>query len=354
MFYRLNLKLSRENHYFGIPGLCAILLALLVGLGACTKEEIPGPEDPGHTKAAPVSPMVLVSGLGATVGSTVGPDGDLYVTEGSEGKIIRIDPQSGDHSDFASGLPAFNPAFGFGGPVDVCFRNGKAYALVTLVGPDAGGSDMVGIYEINGNGSGDYEALVDIGQFNILHPPATAFDFPTGVQYSIETYRNGFLVTDGHMNRVLYVTPGGDISIVRSFGNIVPTGLDLSGNKIYMAEAGPTPHDPENGKVISFVPASRNTKFVASGAPLLVDVEFGFAHRLFALSQGEWEGAFPGAPANAGTGSLVMANPDGTFTTVVDELNLPSSLEFIRNTAYIVSLAGEVVTVENVKSEVPF
>ncbi len=339
---------------FELPGVCAVFLALLVGLGACTKEEIPLPEDAGHTKAAHAAPSSLVSNLGATVGSTVGPDGYLYVTEGSTGKIIRIDPQSGDHSTFASGLPAFNPLFGFGGPVDVCFRNGKAYALVTLVGPDAGGSDMVGIYEIDGNGPGNHAALVDIGQFNIQNPPATSFDFPTGVQYAIESYRNGFLVTDGHMNRVLYVTPDGDVTIVRAFGNIVPTGLDLSGNKIYMAEAGPTPHDPENGKVISFVPASRNTKFVASGAPLLVDVEFGFANRLFALSQGEWEGGFPGAPANAGTGSLVQANPDGTFTTVVEELNLPSSLEFIGNTAYIVSLAGEVLMVENVKSEVPF
>jgi hypothetical protein len=161
-------------------------------------------------------------------------------------------------------------------------------------------------------------------------------------------------VTDGHLNRVLYVTLSGDISILRSFDNIVPTGLAISGNKIYMAEAGPTPHNPEDGKLISFVPASPRNKNVASGAPLLVDVEFGFAHRLFALSQGDWNNVGDGTPADPDTGSLVKANPDGTFTTIYYGLDRPTSLEFIGNTAYVVTLTGEVWVVKNVKSEVPF
>lgn len=348
MYNRFNRKAPHKRRALELLVVFSVSFAIVVGIAGCTKEEIPVPEDLGHTKAAPASPQVLVSDLGATVGSTVGPDGYLYVTEGSEGKIYRIDPHTGDYETFASGLPAFNPEVGFGGPVDVCFRDGKAYALVTLVG-----SDEVGIFEIDGNGPGNHKIIAYIGQYNISNPAPGIF-VPTGVQYAIETYRKGFLVTDGHMNRVFYVTPDGDISIVRSFGNIVPTGLDVSGNKVYMAEAGPTPHLPEDGKLISFVPASPHNKSVASGAPLLVDVEFGFAHRLYALAQGEWAGEGPGTPAKVGTGSLVQANPDGTFAPIVEELNLPSSLEFIGNTAYIVSLAGEVVTVENVKGNVPF
>jgi hypothetical protein len=87
-----------------------------------------------------------------------------------------------------------------------------------------------------------------------------------------------------------------------AFGNIVLTGLEISGKTIYMAEAGPVPHEPEDGKVVSFRPKSSTAKQVASGARLLVDVEFGRrAERgrrrdLFALSQG----VFGGGPGGSG------------------------------------------------------
>jgi hypothetical protein len=34
----------------------------------------------------------------------------------------------------------------------------------------------------------------------------------------------------------------------------------------------------------------------------------------------------------------VKVNANGTFSVVVDELDRPTSLEFIRNTAYVVTL----------------
>ena len=334
--------------------LCTLLSVLIVGFEGCTKEEITLPEESGHTKAAPASKQLLADGLQLSLGSTVGPDGNLYIPEGVTGEISRVDVHTGDVSTFASGLPAMLPLVGIGGPVDVVFRDGNAYALVSLVSPYVGGTETTGIYRIDGPSSNT--PIADIGTFNVNHQPPEDIDVfvPSGVLYAIEAYRNGFLVTDGHLNRVLYVTLDGEITILRQFENIVPTGLDLSGNKIYMAEAGPSPHDPETGKLVSFVHASPHVKEVASGAPLLVDVEFGFAQRLFALSQGTWHGTAPGDPADENSGSLVQVNPDGTFTTICDMLNLPTSLEFIRNTAYIVTLTGEVWSVENVKSEVPF
>ena len=137
--------------------------------------------------------------------------------------------------------------------------------------------------------------VADIGKFAVDNPPTTPFDVPTGVQYALETYRGEFLVTDGHHNRVYQVTRDGDVSVLIQFGNIVPTGLETSGNTIYMAEAGPVPHLPEDGKVVSFKPKSPGATEVASGplpgepgdpAPLLVDVEFGRGRDLYALSQG--------------------------------------------------------------------
>src|SRR5216117_1468716 len=68
--------------------------------------------------AAPTATQ-LVTGLQGAMGSTIGPDGALYVTEGAAGRISRVDPQTGEKTTFASGLP---PAvIGIGGAIDVAF-----------------------------------------------------------------------------------------------------------------------------------------------------------------------------------------------------------------------------------------
>lgn len=173
----------------------------------------------------------------------------------------------------------------------------------------------------------------------------------TGVQYALETFRGGFLVTDGHHNRVLWVTLDGEVTELIEFGNIVPTGLAVRGNTVYMAEAGPVPHLPETGKVVSFSPKSSTATEVASGGRLLVDVEFGRGSSLYALSQGVWPiGGPAGSPASPNTGSLLEVNDDGTFALVVDGLNQPTSLEFIHNTAYVVTLGGEIWRIDNVSA----
>jgi hypothetical protein len=182
----------------------------------------------------------------------------------------------------------------------------------------------------------------------VSNPPDTAFFVPTGVQYALETYRGGFLVTDGHHNRVLRVTRDGDVSELIAFENIVPTGLAVRGNTVYMAEAGPVPHLPEDGKVVSFTPKSPTVAETASGARLLVDVEFGRGRTLYALAQGVWDGVAEGDPALPNTGALVRVNRDGTFTVVVDGLDRPTSLEFIGNAAFVTTLTGKVIRIDNV------
>jgi hypothetical protein len=139
-----------------------------------------------------------------------------------------------------------------------------------------------------------------------------------------------------------------NITELIAFENIVPTGPAVSGNTIYTAEAGPVPHLPQNGKVVEFSPGSPSATEVASGAPLLVDVEFGRDRELYALSQGVWSGPFAGAPALPDTGSLVRVNDAGTFSVVVDHLDRPTSVEFIANTAYVVTLTGEIWKIEGV------
>jgi hypothetical protein len=288
----------------------------------------------------------LVTGLEGAMGSTIGPDGALYVTEGAAGRISRVDPQTGEKTTYASGLP---PAIiGIGGAIDVAFIDNIAYVLVTLVNDPLFPSNNVdGIYRVDGPDS--FTVVADIGAFNLANPPTIQFPYfiATGLQYALQTCHGAFLVTDAHLNRVLRVTLDGEISVLIAFDNIVPTGLEVRGNTVYMTEAGPDPHLPQDGKVVSFGPRSPTPTELASDTPFLLDVEFG-GGRLYALSHGTVDPNIDPSNALPYTGALVKVNGDGTFTVIMDGLDRPTSLEFIGNTAYFVTLTGEIWKIDGV------
>jgi sugar lactone lactonase YvrE len=317
----------------------------IVGVAALIAMITPSVASASSVSVAASEPSQLVTGLAGGSGSAIGPGGALYVTEGLAGRVSRVDPKTGDVTTFATGLP--KSIVGIGGAMDIAFIGSTAYVLVTLVGPDVGGSDIVGIYRVDGPHT--FTVIADIGAFALSHPPKPAFFIPTGVQYALDFYHGAFMVTDGHHNRVYRVTLDGQISEVIAFDDIVPTGLAVHGNTVYMAEAGPIPHLPQNGKVVSFEPKSPTATQVAAGGRLLVDVEFARGHTLYALAQGVWPLGNPeGSPALPNTGSLLRVNPDGTFTTVTEGLNQPTSVEFIGDTAYVVGLPGEIWKINNI------
>lgn len=101
---------------------------------------------------------------------------------------------------------------------------------------------------------------------------------------------------------------------------------------------------------MKFTPTSAATE-VASGASLIVDVEFGSCRQLYALSQGIWDlPPIPeneGAPASPDTGRLVRVRKDGSFTPVAEGLDRPTSLEFSRRTAFAITLTGKVIRIDN-------
>jgi hypothetical protein len=196
------------RHLTGGIGMVLMLAGALITMSTPSTASASRPS--GEPKA-----ILLVAGLQGAIGSTIGPDGALYVTEGVAGRISRVDSQTGHITTFASGLPA--RIVGIGGAMDVAFIGKTAYVLVTLVGPDVGGSDVVGIYRVDGLSQGDF-------------PP----------------------------------------------------------------DAG-------------------------EGSPALED-----------------------------TGALVEVNGGGTFTVITDGLNQPTSLEFIGNTAYIITLTGEIWKIDGV------
>jgi hypothetical protein len=64
---------------------------------------------------------------------------------------------------------------------------------------------------------------------------------------------------------VLQVGLDGEVRTVLQVGNVVPTGLDPVGRTVYLALAGPVPHRPEHGQVLSFDVPSADPELVASG-----------------------------------------------------------------------------------------
>ena len=173
-------------------------------------------------------------GLAGRVRQHRWPRGALYVCESAAGRISRIDPRTGQITTVASGLPKTIPAVGLGGATDVAFIGNTMYVLVTLVSSDVGGSDVDGIYRVDGPNPKQFTVVADIGDFNINNPPTIPFSFfvKSGVLFAMKPYHKGFLVTDGHLNRMLQVTQDGQVSILIAFDDIVPTGVTTRGNTI--------------------------------------------------------------------------------------------------------------------------
>ena len=331
----------------------AALLALITGVAALVVVPAPASALPVPADRPPIVQQLAsfaapgcVGGCGS--GSTIGPDRALYVTDGPAGRVLRIDPTTGATSTFAEGLPRALPAIGIGGAMDVVFLGGAAYVLVTLVGPEFGQPDVVsGIYRIGRNGRPS--VVADLGVWSAAHPPATDFFIASGVQYALERSRGKLMVTDGHHNRVLTVSKNGKIRELRRFANVVPTGLEVTGRTVLVAEAGPIPHLPKDGRVVAFrprVPAAAVA--LATGAPLLVDVELGRDGKLYALSQGDW--LLPPTPENEGrpaepdTGRLLVAR-GGLLVPVVLGLDRPTSFELVGDDALVVTLTGRVLRI---------
>jgi hypothetical protein len=317
-----------------------LLLATLLGALAAPAAAHAGPP-PGAD-----GPELLVTGLAGGSGSTVGPDGALYVPEPVSGEVSRIDPDTGETTVVASCLPPQVLVGDAGGAMDVVFLDSTMYALTSMVSADVGGSAVTGVFRVEDD---TCEVVADVGAWTIENPPPPDFDFfvPTGVPYAMEAYRGGFLVTDGHANRVLQVTLDGEVRTVLQLGNVVPLGLDVVGGTVYLSLAGPVPHLPEDGQVLSLRVRSADPELVASGGRLLVDVEAG-EHALYALAQGDFpEGAPEGSPALPDTGRLLVANRAGGLDVVAGGLDRPTSLEVVDGTAYVVTYDGEVWRVED-------
>jgi hypothetical protein len=327
------------------PRVLVSVALIALGLPLCSTAHdrpAPGPQ--------PTAGKLLTSGLMGTIGGTVGPDGALYVPQGALGTISRIDPWTGRATTFATGLPPAVPGVGIGGPMDVAFVGNTAYVLVSLVGNDVGAGQIDGIYRLDGKDT--FTVIANLGQFSADNPPPPTFSIvlSEGLQFALQPIEGGFLVSDGHHNRILHVSLNGDVSVLKQFDDVVPTGLAATADRLYVAQLGPVPDTADTGKVVSFDLLNPDAvRVVAAGVSMIVDVEFGPHGQLYALSQGiAPDGIQPAHPALPNTGRLLRVNNDGTFTVLADKLNQPTSLHFICDTALVVTLGGQVWRIDGV------
>jgi hypothetical protein len=335
----------------------SLLAACLVVLVAITfGRQASGVQAETQSGAAPVVSVLndtALGGLGS--GSTIGPDGALYVTNGNDGTLIRVNSTTGSETVVGSGLPP--QVVGIGGAMDVAFMGHRAYVLVILAGADVGVPDAVmGIYRLNGDGT--FSVFADLGTWSAEHPPADPDWFLSqGVQYSLEVWRHGFVVADAHLGRLIRVDSRGHVSELLAFPstNSVPTGLEVAGGKVLVATAGPIPHLPSDS-AISAVQRDGSTEVVGKWAAdyagdrgLIVDVEKG-RHSLYGLLQGYWDlEPLPeneGSPAAPNTGEIVVVGADGTFKTVVSGLDQPTSLELVGRVGFVVTFTGTILRID--------
>ena len=312
---------------------------------------------PAHSR--PVVRVLNDSALGDLgSGSTIGPDRALYVTNGNAGTLVRIDPTKGSATVVGKGLPI--EVAGIGGAMDVAFIGHRAYVLVTFAGADVGQPDAVmGIYRLERDGT--FAVFADLGTWSAAHPPADPdWSVSQGVQYSLDVWRHGFVVTDAHLGRVIRVDPRGRVSELVGFASTdsVPTGLAVVGDKVLVTTAGPIPHLPQDSAV-NAVRRDGSTTVVGRWAAdyagdrgLIVDVEEGRHHRLYGLLQGYWDleptpenEGFPAAP---NTGEIVSVGSDGTFTTLIRGLDQPTSLELIGRVGFVVTVTGTVLRIDGI------
>ena len=217
----------------------------------------------------------------------------------------------------------------------------------------------MGIYRLKRDGT--FSVFADLGTWSAAHPPADPDWFVSqGVQYSLDVWRDGFVVADAHLGRLIRVDSRGHISELVAFPstNSVPTGLEVADGKVFVATAGPIPHLPSDS-AINAVRRDGSTKVVGKWAAdyagdrgLIVDVEQGRHHRLYGLLQGHWDlEPLPeneGKPAAPNTGEIVAVGADGTFTTVVSGLNQPTSLELVGHVGFVVTLSGTILRIDRI------
>lgn len=355
--------------------LTTLLLTLATTVGAIAFAAAPAAAK--EDGPPPTAGAVLATGLQGTIGATIGPDGALYVAEGGTGgdkkvstpdgdgyfglsaRVSRIDPETGERTTFASGIPSGaeqqgEPGFGL---ADIVFVGDALYYLTTGSFNTIEGLEAYpnGVYRVQQDGSS--KLVANISKFNDANPVAFPDAGPGGNPFGIAERNGDLYVTDGNYNRVLHITTDGDIKILSSFENVVTTGITAGDTgPLIVTEFGGYPFDPKDGKVVQVGAATGTQTILASGYSHIISAAYGPSGNLYALSMGDQvtdenhDGSEEAVPF---TGKILLVNADGTLTPIVDGLMLATSLDITGDTAYVTSIIGQVYQIKGLSSIEP-
>jgi hypothetical protein len=353
-------------------------LVLALGVAVMTLALLPQPgsaQGPG-----PSAGELLASGL-STTGATIGPDGALYIAQpgtggdiaitlpadlaeefgtdtgyfGFTGSVARVDPETGEVTTAASGLPSGALEHGGegAGATDVAFIGDTMYVLM------AGGHNYVGgaaadspngVYRYEGDD--EWTVIVDLSEFNDENPVAFGDAAPGGNPFSFTPRGSGFIISDGNYNRVLHAGVDGSVDVLVTFDNVVPTGTESgTSGPVFITQFSAFPHAPGSSKLQQIGYPTGNTVDLATGTQL-IDVEIGPGGKLYVLSFGEPSEDPEGPPAVPGSGAIQVLD-GGELKTVVSGFFIPTSLDIIGDTAFVSGLTGDVYKVDGLSGIEP-
>ena len=318
--------------------LAALLLGMIVPISASAAPPAGEPGDPRVARNAR---------RWSSLRGTIGPRGRPVRGPARRRRDLAGRPgERGETTLFASGLPSGSTCCRFGGVMDVGSSDQLPFAGSSASSDRpfqrgrrarrtrSGSTGWTG-FRLDGHRGHRFTRACD-------NPP-TGFPFvvPTGVQYALETYRGGFLVTDKHHNRIR-VSLDGEVTQLIGFPGMSSRPVwPPPGTTIYLAGlvwSGMSRSTADRVLRARVVDHDRR----GGGGSTRRGRGIGRGRTLFALSQGLFPcGGDPSVrrtPASHDTGALIRANGTGGFTTIADELDQPSSLEIIRNSAYVVTL----------------
>jgi hypothetical protein len=298
---------------------------------------------------------VVMSGLDNPRGMDFGPQGALYVAEAGRGGgpdapsfVLRGTPLfygetgaisrlwKGEQQRVASGLPSIAQVNGNegAGPSDISF-NGVGNAYVTVgFGADPNlranlgraGAGFAQLIRLKPNGNwgqvadlGTYERTANPDGRQVDSNPFAVLASPGGEVVAVDSGANSLLRVDNQGGvSTIAVLPTLPPSQAFS-GDPVPTGFTAGPDgAYYVGILSGAPFRDGVASVYRIVPGEAPTVF-RSGFKTIIDVDFDGDSNLYVLQHSS------GPAGLAGPGSLVRVAPDGSRSTVVDNLTAPTS-----------------------------